>query len=147
MFPLTSIWVKLMADFNVVGMDELIEEIQRHQEAAETAIPKMLNAGAEILKKAQKQMAQKMKIRDSGDFIDSIGATPIKTDKDGNKFVYVYPQGTDRHGVRNAEVGFIAEYGTSKIKARPWMRTANEKSADEALNSMKQIWDEESKGG
>jgi HK97 gp10 family phage protein len=135
-----------MADFNVVGLDDVISDMEKHSTAAEKAIPEMLKAGAEILAKAQKAEAQAMKIRDTGDFIASIKPTGIKKDKDGNSYVDVYPQGKDRKGTRNADKGFIAEYGTSKIPARPWMRTANEKSAEEVTTAEKEIWDKY-KGG
>lgn len=135
-----------MADFNVVGLDDVIKDMARHQQAAEEAIPEMLNSGAEILVKAQKNEAESMKIRESGDFIKSIKPAKIKTDKDGNAYIDVYPQGKDYHGVRNAEVGFIAEYGTTKIQPRPWMRTANAKCSDEITAKEKEIWDKY-KGG
>jgi HK97 gp10 family phage protein len=139
------IWRIAMADFNVVGLDEVIQDMMRHEKAAEEAIPKMLKAGAEILVKTQQAEAQSMKIRDTGDLIGSIAATPIK--KSGmDSYGDVYPQGTGRNGTRNAEKGFIAEYGTSKIPARPWMRTANKKCADEVLEKQKEIWDKY-KGG
>lgn len=134
-----------MADFNVVGLDGVIQDMMRHAQAAEEAIPEMLKAGAEILVNAQKEEAQAMKIRDTGDFIKSIKATSVKGNGEGS-YVDVYPQGKDHKGVRNAEKGFIAEYGTSKIKARPWMRTANEKSAEEVTAAEKEIWDKY-KGG
>lgn len=105
----------------------------------------MLKAGAEILINAQKEEAQAMKIRDTGDFIKSIKAGNVKKGSEGS-YVDVYPQGKDHKGVRNAEKGFIAEYGTSKIKPRPWMRTANEKSAEEVTAAEKEIWDKY-KGG
>lgn len=135
-----------MADFNVDGLDDVIKEMMSHQQAAEEAIPEMLNAGAEILVKAQKQQAQSMKIHDTGDFINSIKPNKIKKDKDGNAYLDVYPQGKDRKGVRNVEKGFIAEYGTSKLPARPWMRTANAKCSEEIATTEKEIWDKH-KGG
>ncbi|MGX8701519.1 HK97-gp10 family putative phage morphogenesis protein [Caproiciproducens sp.] len=135
-----------MADFNTVGIDDVINDMMHHQQAAEEAIPEMLKAGAEILVKAQKTEAQAMKIRDTGDFINSIKPTNIKKDKDDNSYVDVYPQGKDHKGTRNADKGFIAEYGTSKIPARPWMRTANEKCSDEITETEKEIWDNH-KGG
>ena len=135
-----------MADFNVTGLDDVIKEMMSHQQAAETAIPEMLNAGADILVKAQKSEVQSMKLVDTGDMMKSIKGDKIKKDKDGNSYIDVYPKGKDRKGVRNAEKAFIAEYGTSKLPARPWMRTANEKCSDEITEKEKEIWDK-NKGG
>ena len=113
-----------MADFNVTGLDDVIKEMTSHQQAAEKAIPEMLNAGAEILVNAQKSEVKAQKLVDTGDMINSIKPDKVKTGKDGNAYIDVYPQGKDRKGVSNAEKGFVAEYGTSKMPARPWMRTA-----------------------
>lgn len=135
-----------MADFNVTGLDYVMKEMERHQQAATTAIPEMLNAGADILIKAQKDEVQSMKIVDTGDMMKSIKGDKIKKDKDGNSYIDVYPQGKDRKGVRNAEKAFVAEYGTSKEPARPWMRTANAKCSDEITEKEKEIWDK-NKGG
>ena len=135
-----------MADFNVTGLDDVIKEMMSHQQAAEAAIPEMLNAGADILIKTQKDEIQSMKLVDTGDMARSVKGDKIKKDKDGNSYIDVYPKGKDRKGVRNAEKGFIAEYGTSKIPARPWMRTANAKCSDEITEKEKEIWDK-NKGG
>ena len=135
-----------MADFNVVGLDDVMKEMMSHQQAAEAAIPEMLNAGADILIKAQKSEVQSMKLVDTGDMMKSIKGDKIKKDKDGNSYIDVYPKGKDRKGVRNAEKAFIAEYGTSKLPARPWMRTANAKCSDEITEKEKEIWDK-NKGG
>ena len=135
-----------MADFQVTGLDDVMKEMMSHQAAAEVAIPEMLNAGAEILVKSQKGQAQSMKIRNTGDFINSIKAAKIKKDRDGNSYIEVSPQGKDHKGVRNAEKGFIAEYGTSKIPARPWMRTANAKCSDEITAKEIGIWDKQKEG-
>ena len=135
-----------MADFNVTGLDDVMKEMMSHQQAAEAAIPEMLNAGADILIKTQKGEIQSMKLVDTGDMMKSIKGGKIKKDKDGNSYIDVYPKGKDRKGVRNAEKAFIAEYGTSKLPARPWMRTANAKCSDEITEKEKEIWDK-NKGG
>lgn len=135
-----------MADFNVTGLDDVIKEMTSHQQAAEKAIPEMLNAGAEILVNAQKSEVKAQKLVDTGDMINSIKPDKVKTGKDGNAYIDVYPQGKDRKGVSNAEKGFVAEYGTSKMPARPWMRTANAKCSEEITTAEKEIWDKH-KGG
>ena len=138
-----------MADFNVTGLDDVMKEMMSHQQAAETAIPEMLNAGADILVKAQKAEMESMKIRqqkNGGDTIKSIKASKIKKDKDGNSYIDVSPQGKNRRGGRNADVAFVNEYGKSNQDARPWMRTANAKCSDEITEKEKEIWDK-NKGG
>lgn len=135
-----------MAKFNVVGFEDVERELLMRSKKAETAVPKMLKAGAEVLVKGQKQVSREMGVYDTGDFHDSIKATKIK-EKDGAQSVDVYPQGTDRKGVRNAEKGFIAEYGTSRIEARPWMSTANARYAKEVHDAMRAAWEESATDG
>lgn len=131
-----------MAKFNIVGFGDVEKEFLKRSRRAETAVPKMLKAGAEVLVKAQKAVSKEMGVYDTGDFHDSIKATKIK-EKDGAQYVDVYPQGTDRKGVRNATKGFIAEYGTSSIAARPWMSTANARYAEDVHEAMREAWEEE----
>jgi HK97 gp10 family phage protein len=135
-----------MADFNVTGLDDVIKDMMQHQKAAEEAVPEMLKAGAEILVKAQRDEIRSMKLVDTGDMMKSIKSDKIKKDPDGNSYIDVYPQGKDRKGVRNADKAFIAEFGKHGEPARPWMRTANAKSAEEVTDAEKEIWDKY-KGG
>jgi HK97 gp10 family phage protein len=141
-----------MAKFNVVGFDEIEKEILKETKKAEKAVPLMLQAGAEILIKAQKTEIDIM-IRDGkarndksnsrswGDLKNSITATNIKN-SGAEAFLDIHPQGVDRKGVRNAEKGFILEYGTKSKKAYPWMTIANEKSEEEVHKKMLEVWGE-----
>ena len=135
-----------MAKFNVTGFEEVEKELLKHTKRAQSAVPKMLESGSKVLVKAQKSTIRKMGVYDTGQLHDSIKATKVK-DKDGAKYVDVYPHGTDDKGVRNATKGFIAEYGTSSIAARPWMSTANSRYADEVHDAMRAAWEEEMSGG
>ena len=61
---------------------------------------------------------------------------------DGGKRVEIYPNGKDKHGVRNAEKGFVLNYGRSNMPARPWFTAANEKAADDVVSEMRRVWEE-----
>ena len=135
-----------MARFNVDGFDDVQKKLLRHNSAAQKAAPKMLEAGAKVLVRAQKAVSRQIGVYDTGQFHDSIKPTKVKT-RDEEKYVEIYPQGVDDKGVRNAEKGFIAEYGTSRIQARPWMSTANAQAADEVHEAMRKVWEEETVGG
>lgn len=142
-----------MAKFNVVGLEDLLEDLNKEPIRVEQLAPEMLAAGAKVIGDAQKEEARAMiasgKIRflgndsrSTGDFVESIKPTRVR--RQGKKaFVDVYPQGTDQKGIRNAEKGFIAEYGTKKMPAYPWMSVANEKAHDEAVAKMQEIWNKE----
>jgi len=137
-----------MGEFTTVGLEEVAEKFLRMEEAATKAVPLMLEAGAAVLVKAQQDEAAAMGIKETAGFIQSIKATPVKGD-DTQRYVEVYPQGKAKHGndrkgdksnVRYATIGFIAQYGTSKIPARPYMTSANEKAHEEANNAMYEVW-------
>lgn len=137
-----------MGEFTTVGLEEVAEKFLHMEEAATKAVPLMLEAGAAVLVKAQQDEAAAMGIKETAGFIQSIKATPVKGD-DVERYVEVYPQGKAKHGndrkgdksnVRYATIGFIAQYGTSKIPARPYMTAANEKAHEKANNAMYEVW-------
>lgn len=137
-----------MGEFTTVGLEEVAEKFLHMEEAATKAVPLMLEAGAAVLVKAQQAEAAAMGIKETAGFIQSIKATKVKGN-DIERYIEVYPQGKAKHGndrkgdknnVRHATIGFIAQYGTSKIPARPYMTAANEKAHKEANNAMYEVW-------
>lgn len=137
--------MKKMADFNTIGFEEIEKELLRDSEKAKEMIPRMLKAGAEVLVEAQKKEAKNLEVEDSGDLIRSIKASDAK-ESGLETVVVVSPTGKNHQGVRNAEVGFVNEYGTSKQAARPWMETANIKSENAVHLTMQKIWEEADNG-
>lgn len=137
-----------MGEFTTVGLEEVAQKFLRMEEAATKAVPLMLEAGANVLVKAQQDEAAAMGIKETAGFIRSIKATQVKGD-DTERYVEVYPQGKAKHGndrkgdksnVRYATIGFIAQYGTSKIPARPYMTAANEKAHQQTTDAMYEVW-------
>ena len=137
-----------MGEFTTVGLEEVAEKFLRMEEAATKAVPLMLEAGAAVIVKAQQDEAAAMGIKETAGFIQSIKATPVKGDE-VERYVEVYPQGKAKHGndrqgdtsnVRYATIGFIAQYGTSAIPARPYMTSANEKAHNKASDAMYEVW-------
>jgi len=45
--------------------------------------------------------------------------------------------------VRNATIGFVAEYGTSSQQARPYMTTANAKAHEKVIDAELEVWERE----
>ena len=122
-----------MGEFTTVGLEDVAAKFLRMEEAATKAVPLMLEAGAAVLVKAQQDEAAAMGIKETAGFIQSIKATPVKGD-DTERYVEVYPQGKAKHGndrkgdkgrVRYATIGFIAQYGTRRIKYQQWFYRPN----------------------
>lgn len=131
-----------MAKFNVVGLDDIQEAMLRREAATVEAVPEMLKAGGAVMQKAQKdEITSTFKSkRSTGDMAKSIVVSKIK-EIDGGKRVEVYPDGKDRHGVRNATKAFVLQYGRKNMPARPWFTAANTKAADEVNAEMRRVWE------
>lgn len=134
-----------MADFSFHGLDELMLDLQQIAELPEDVQDEMLNAQADVVVAAQRAEAEAMGVHapGSGLVIKSIKKGKVKVRK-GVRAIYVTPTGTRKRGntrVRNAEIAFINEYGKKKQKARPFIRTANEKSAESATRAAAEVYD------
>lgn len=131
-----------MAKFNVTGLDDVERALLRREAAAVEAVPRMLNAGADVLVRGQQEQAETMfrGDRSTGDLAKSIKKGKV-SGSDTEKTIDVWPQGKDRHGVSNATKGFVQQYGRTNMAARPWMTTANEKCAGEVHEAMRGEWE------
>lgn len=130
-----------MARFDMSGLEETIREMQRMGQESGEAAKAMLRAGAEKVKAAWRSATEAHGLVDTGDMLESIGyARNPKVIGDAMS-VDIYPQGTDRKGVRNAEKAFILHYGTSRRRATRFIDDADAKSEAEAVPAMEEIWD------
>lgn len=137
-----------MAKFNVVGLDDVAEQMLQRAQIVEEAVPEMLKAGGAVMQEAQKAEIKRMfkSRRSTGDLAASIVVSKIKEQGDA-KMVEVYPDGKDRHGVRNATKGFVLQYGRKNMPARPWFTAANTKAADAVNDEMRRVWEEKQNDG
>lgn len=134
-----------MAQFNVVGLDELGISFEALANTPDSVIDEMLNAGADVIEKGQKTVGERMGVHKTGVTLDSIQKSKkIKVRAAGGRTIDVYPGGINADGNRNAEVAFINEYGAPGrgIPSRPFMRTANEEYADEMLQGEYAVYDD-----
>ena len=115
----------------------------RQDAIVEEAVPEMLKAGGAVMQKAQQEEIKTRfnSRRSTGALLASIKVSAVK-EIDGGKRVEIYPNGKDKHGVRNAEKGFVLNYGRSNMPARPWFTAANEKAADDVVSEMRRVWEE-----
>lgn len=125
------------------GLDELLSDFGAIAEIPDSVILDMLVAEAEIVAPAQAAEARAMGVFDTGKTADSITYDRALKVKDSDKSISVYPKGTRSDGNRRsvAEVAFVNEFGTSSQPARPFINTANEKSADAAVEEAAAVYD------
>lgn len=132
-----------MPRMEIDGLDDLIRDLQAAAEIPDSVMSDMLKSEADIIVDAQKGKINSLGLVDSGQLLESIRIDgSMKKDASG-RYVDVYPQGTRKNGVRNAEVGFIHEYGAPgrHISAKNWMKQANEGAADEANDAAAEVYD------
>lgn len=136
-----------MARVDMTGFEEVQNELLRQSELARKAIPEMLKAGGEVYRAEYERQAKKLNKtgRGTGDLAKSIKVSAVKG-SDDSMYVDVAPTGKDRHGVRNAEKGFVLNYGRSNMPANPWFDTATNLAESEAKEAMKRVWGEYSNG-
>lgn len=133
-----------MANISVIGLDSLMEDIEAAAELPDSVAEDMLDAEAGIVEEAQVYTGMKMGVYRTGVTLSSITHGEMKTEKDGGRIKYVGPQGVNENGDRNAEVAFINEFGAPNrgIVARPFIRTANEVAAGEAVAAAMEVYDD-----
>ena len=134
-----------MAKFSMENLEALFDDLAAIIELPDEIALEMLTAGAEVLAEAQAAEAATML---AGEFSQGITAKSFVVDKKlsgkgGERCVYIKPDGTrtDGNKRRIAEVAFINEYGKTGQAARPFIRTANERKGEAAVDAAAQVYD------
>lgn len=139
-----------MPKVEIDGLDDLLLSFRELAQIPDEVVDDMLNAQADIAAAAQQEEAKKMLV---GDYVTGTTALSIKKGKiklkNGQHILYVTPTGTRKRGkrkiskTRNAEIAFINEYGDPRrrIPARPFIRTANERTAPEQEKAALKVYD------
>lgn len=133
-----------MAELSTSGLDELLSDLGSIAELPDAVVLEMLTAEAGVIAEAQAAEARAMGVLDTGKTAESITFDKkLKTTADG-KAIYVYPKGTrsDGNKRRVAEVAFINEFGKDGQPGRPFIRTANERKGDEAVEAAAKVYDD-----
>lgn len=132
-----------MAEFSVSDLDSLILDLEEMADLPDDVAEEMLEAQARIVEDAQVYIGMKMGVHQTGVTLQSITHGKMKRARDGNRVKHIYPRGINSRGERNAEVAFINEFGAPKrnIAPRPFILTANEEAADEAVKAASDVYD------
>lgn len=134
-----------MAEFNVTGLDELLKSLEEAAEIPDDVVEDILSAQADVIIDAQKAEITSQGLiaeKNGGQLLESIGSNKKLESTGGGRYMEVYPQGVRSNGVRNAEVGFILEYGAEgkHIPAHNWMSNANEKCAEKVKEAGQEVY-------
>ena len=140
-----------MAKLELSGFNEFTDLLLKQDKIAMEAVPEMLEGAGKVVKEVltqsiiQKNFTKSGK-RAFGDLKASIGVTKIQGDGT-EKYVAVYPLGTDRKGIRNADKGFVLNFGRSHMDAKPWFSDAQSKAVEAGENEMRRIWEAKQREG
>ena len=121
-----------MARVELTGMDELLKELYAIGEKVATrAENKALREGAEVLRQEISNRAP----RKTGKLAGNIVKSGIKT-KDGVKCIEIGPD-------KEVFYGLYHEFGTTKMRARPFIAPALEEKRSEIFDAMASVLREE----
>jgi HK97 gp10 family phage protein len=130
--------------------EDFLMKVSTLAEKTDEIIPKVLEAGGEVVKAKVKANLQatigsdtKLPSRSTGELVDALGVTPAGVDRDGNYNVKVGFDEPRKDGESNAKIANILEYGKSGQPAKPFLKPAKTASRNACIEAMKRKLDEE----
>lgn len=131
-----------MATIETNGLDEYAFNFAELATLPDDVVKSMLEAEGEVIKRAQESTAQSMLQGPyyAGGVVSGIRLGKYKRNT-GGASMYVTFEGS-QHGSRIAEIAFINEFGKHNQPARPFIKTANEAKAEEAVDAAAKIYDQ-----
>lgn len=119
-------------------------KISRLEERTDEIIPKVLEAGGEVvLDRVRSNLSAVLSGESTGELEQALGVSPVKLDKNGNYNVKVGFDEPRRDGSSNAMIANIIEYGKHGQPPKPFLKPAKSASRTPAIEAMKQKLDEE----
>lgn len=142
-----------MAKSEIKMPEEFLLKVSRLAEKTDTIIPKVLEAGGEVvLSKVKSNLSSvvgsgtKEKSRSTGELERSLGLSPAKQNRDGNWDVKVGFAEPRSGGSSNAKIANIIEYGKHGQPAKPFLKPARTQSKRACIETMKAKLQEEVDG-
>jgi len=130
--------------------DDFIDKLSRLAERTDEIVPRVLEAGGEVVLEQVRQNLQSVVGRDTkypsrttGELASALGVSPAKVDRNGNFNVKVGFDEPRSGGVSNAMVASILEYGKHGQPPKPFMKPARSASRSAAIEAMKEKMEEE----
>lgn len=134
------------------GLDQLVLDLEELEEMPDNVVYGMLEAGGEIIAEGQRQQLEAMGLVDSRVLKDSIQVNKKRRGKGGSeRSIYIYPHGSHHKykarggGTKTtsaSDVGFVQEMGSKRNPANQWMRIANEKNIDAAVEAEYRVYND-----
>lgn len=143
-----------MAKVDIKLPTDLEERLSRLAEKTDEIIPKVLEAGGEVvLSKVRSNLSSivgqgtKEESRSTGELERSLGLSPAKQKRDGSgwdvKVGFAEPRSD---GGNNAKIANILEYGKHGQAPKPFLKSAKASSKSAAVSAMKAKFESEVNG-
>ena len=145
-----------MAGFSFNGLDEISASMEQLAKLTDEDKVSILKPSAELLLQRQKEKIRQLFKRRTGDLEDSMVIEQREGDEGPS--LYLYPKGKHRgsstgkrkgkrrsngkYSGTNAEVAYILNYGSPRIKATHWLENANEEAEADVMASQQAAWDD-----
>jgi hypothetical protein len=133
-----------VAKVDVKMPEEFLLRLSRLGERIDEIIPRVLEAGGEVVLSKVKSNLQsvigkgtKYPSRTTGELASALGLSPVKQDRDGNHNVKVGFSEPRKDGESNAKIANIIEYGKSAQPAKPFLKPAKSASRKPCIEAMK----------
>lgn len=133
-----------MAKVDMKMPEEFLLKLSRLGDQTDTIIPKVLEAGGEVvLGKVKSNLSTvvgsgtKEKSRSTGELERSLGLSPALMDRDGNFNVKVGFAEPRSDGGSNAKIANILEYGKHGQPPKPFLKPARTQSRSTCIEAMK----------
>lgn len=130
--------------------EDFLKRIATLSDKTEEIIPKVLEAGGEVVKARVKANLEaiigsetKLPSRTTGELVGALGVSPSGIDRNGNHDVKVGFDEPRKDGESNAKIANIIEYGKSGQKAKPFLKPAKTASKNTCIEAMKRKLEEE----
>ena len=130
--------------------DEFLDKISRLAERTDEIVPRVLEAGGEVVLEAVRQnlaavvgKGTAFPSRTTGELQAALGLSPAKVDRNGNFNVKVGFDEPRSGGIANAMVGSILEHGKQGQPPKPFMKPAKSATQSATIEAMKKKLEEE----
>lgn len=124
--------------------EEFLLKISRLAEKTDEIIPRVLEAGGEVVEAKVRSNLQAVigrstqeESRSTGELVSALGVSSAKQDRDGNFNVKVGFAEPRSDGKSNAMIAGVLEYGKSGQPPKPFLKPAKSASKKSCIEAMK----------
>ena len=132
-----------MAKAAIKMPEDFLLKLSRLGEKTDEIIPKVLEAGGEVVEAKVKSNLQavigsgtKEESRSTGELLSALGVSSARQDKDGNFNVKVGFSEPRTDGKSNAMIAGVLEYGKSGQPPKPFLKSAKSASKSACVDAM-----------